>query len=69
MFRDLRGVVEQDGDGYVGTCYEVGICSRGRTVEEAFANLRMATWRYLESQSGLELAVGGQTRGSESARE
>jgi hypothetical protein len=48
------GVVEQDGDGYVGRCDEVGVTSVGRTVAEAFANLRTATWRQIERQGGDE---------------
>jgi predicted RNase H-like HicB family nuclease len=50
MQRFPLGVVAQDGDGYVGTCDEVGTTSFGRTVEEAFANLRVATWQHLERQ-------------------
>ncbi|HSH82293.1 MAG TPA: hypothetical protein VLA19_27515 [Herpetosiphonaceae bacterium] len=44
------GVVQKDGDGYIGTCDEVGTCSFGRTVEEAFSKLRTATWQRLEAQ-------------------
>ena len=47
---ELLGVVEQDGDGYFGHCDELGTSSWGRTVDEAFANLQAATWRYLEQQ-------------------
>jgi predicted RNase H-like HicB family nuclease len=49
-----QGVVEKEGDCYVGHCHEVGTVSYGRTVEEAFANLREVTWQYLERQQ-----VGG----------
>ena len=44
------GVVTKDGDRYVGTCDELGTSSVGQTVAEAFANLRLATWRLLEAQ-------------------
>ncbi len=44
------GVVEKGPDGYIGTCDEVGTCSFGHTVEEAFSKLRAATWQRLESQ-------------------
>ena len=50
----LLGVVERDGDGYVGRCEEIGATSRGETVEEAFANLRVATWRLVEQQAARE---------------
>ncbi len=46
-----QGVVEKQGEIYVGTCYEVGTTCEGRTVEEAFANLRELTWSALERQS------------------
>lgn len=51
VLQGLRGVVERDGDGYVGRCDEVGTISWGRTIEEAFDNLRAATWRALEQQA------------------
>ena len=51
MQRDFLGVVQKDGDGYVGACYEVGTTSYGHTVEQAFANLREATWRRVENQA------------------
>ncbi len=50
MGRIPVGVVERAVDGYIGTCCEAGTSSFGRTVEEAFANLREATWRQLEQQ-------------------
>ncbi len=53
---ELLGVVERDGDGFVGHCDEVGTTSRGRTVEEAFDNLRAATWDYLDQQAASETA-------------
>jgi len=56
VLHELRGVVEEDGDGYIGHCDEVGTSSRGRTVEEAFANLRAATWDYLDQQAASETA-------------
>jgi len=57
-----QGVVEKQGEIYVGACYEVGTTCEGRTVEEAFANLRELTWRALEHQtaeSGDTREVGG----------
>ncbi len=62
MQRVPIGVVEQDGDGYVGHCDEVGVTSFGRTVAEAFANLQAATWRQIERQGGGVLAGGGDDR-------
>ena len=58
MQRVPVGVVERDGDGYIGTCYEAGTTSFGRTIEEAFANLRAATWSQIERQ-GLNARVVG----------
>ena len=58
MQRFPVGVVEQDGDGYVGHCDEVGVTSFGRTVAEAFANLQAATWRQIEREGGGVLAAG-----------
>ena len=52
------GVVTKDGDGYVGTCDEVGTTSFGHTVAEAFASLREATWRQLEVQGVVAVGVG-----------
>jgi hypothetical protein len=53
-----QGVVEKQGEIYVGSCYEVGTTCEGRTVEETFANLRELTWRALEHPA----AEGGDTR-------
>ncbi len=50
------GVVQKDGDGYIGCCDEVGTTSVGRTVDEAFANLRLATWHALELQGAAAVA-------------
>ena len=60
--REPRGIVERDGDSYVGNCYEVGTSSRGRTVEEAFNNLRIVTWRLLERQAADGTATNEQER-------
>ena len=60
--REPRGIVERDGDSYVGNCYEVGTSSRGRTVEEAFNNLRIVTWRLLERQAAHSTAASEQER-------
>jgi hypothetical protein len=60
--REPQGVVERDGDGYVGHCYEVGTSSWGRTVEEAFHNLRIVTWRHLERQATAGAATNEQER-------
>ena len=45
--RELRGVVEREGDVFVARCWDVGTECCGATVEEALANLRELTWRYL----------------------
>lgn len=59
MSHELLGVVERDGDGYVGTCDEVGTRSYGHTVEQAFENLREATWSRLEQQQETTWATSG----------
>jgi predicted RNase H-like HicB family nuclease len=38
----------QEGDLYVADCPEVGTVSQGKSIEEAFANLKEATELYLE---------------------
>jgi hypothetical protein len=63
MGRELVGVVEQDGDGYVGNCYELGITCYGSTVDETFAKLREASWLYLnERAAGESRQVGEDLR-------
>lgn len=58
MQRYPQGVVEREGERYVGHCYELGTECYGRTVEEAFANLRRATWKQLERQQALGSDAG-----------
>ncbi len=52
------GVVTKDGDRYVGTCGEVGTTVFGRTVAEAFAKLREATWNQLKTQGAATSCAG-----------
>ena len=59
MQRFPVGVVQKDGDTYIGCCDEVGTTSVGRTVEEAFSNLRMATWRELQRVEAVAMDAGG----------
>lgn len=56
MQHELVGVVERDGDGYVGHCDEVGTTSYGHTVEQAFANLREVTWGQLADHQAAPLS-------------
>jgi len=40
--KELTGIIEREGDGYVALCPELDIASQGASVEEARRNLREA---------------------------
>ena len=44
----FSAVVHKEDDMYVAECPEVGTASQGKTMEEAFVNLKGATELYLE---------------------
>ncbi len=48
MVRQLTGIIEREGDGYVALCPELDIASQGDTVEEARANLIEAVQLFFE---------------------
>jgi predicted RNase H-like HicB family nuclease len=48
-FIELTFIASEEEGGYVSTCPELGIASQGKTVDEAFENLKDATQVYLET--------------------
>ena len=46
--RTFTAVLHNEDDLYVAECPEVGTVSQGYTIEEAIANLKVATELYLE---------------------
>lgn len=53
--KQLTGIIEREGDGYVSLCPELDIASQGRTVEEARANLLEAVELFFETASPTEI--------------
>ncbi len=51
----LTAVIEQEDDGYVSTCPELGVVSQGDTVEEARLNLLEAVEGFFEVASPSEI--------------
>jgi predicted RNase H-like HicB family nuclease len=51
----LTAVIEQEGDGYVSTCPELGIVSQGKTIEKARLNLLEAVEGFFEVASPSEI--------------
>lgn len=47
MTKQFTAIIEQEGDGYVATCPEVGVVSQGDTVDEARDNLKEALELFL----------------------
>ena len=46
--RQITGIIEREGDGYVALCPELDVASQGDTVEEARQNLVEAVELFLE---------------------
>jgi predicted RNase H-like HicB family nuclease len=46
--RNLTAVIHKEDNIYISECPEIGTFSQGRTIEEAFANLKEAIELYLE---------------------
>ena len=55
MQKQLTGIIEREGDGYVSLCPEVDVASQGATIEEARDNLREALELFFETASPKEL--------------
>ncbi|MFQ5807371.1 MAG: type II toxin-antitoxin system HicB family antitoxin [Phycisphaerae bacterium] len=53
--RQLTGVIEREGDGYVALCPELDIASQGGTVEEARRNLVEAVELFFETADPSEV--------------
>jgi len=53
--RQLTGLIEREGDGYVALCPELDIASQGNTVEEARRNLQEALELFFELASPEEV--------------
>ena len=53
--RQLTGVIEREGDGYVALCPELDIASQGDTIEEARCNLIEAVDLFFETASPSEV--------------
>jgi len=54
--RELTGIIEREGDGFVALCPELDIASQGDTIEEARRNLTEALELFFETASPSEVA-------------
>jgi len=59
--KQLTGLIEREGDGYVSLCPELDIASQGDTIQEARTNLIEAVELFFETASPAE--VQGRLRG------
>ncbi len=55
--KNLTGIIEREGDGYVSLCPELDIASQGDTVEEAKKNLIEAVELFFETADPSEVKV------------
>lgn len=53
--RQLTGLIEREGDGYVALCPELDIASQGGSVEEARRNLIEAVELFFETADPAEV--------------
>jgi len=53
--RQVTGIIQREGDGYVSLCPELDVASQGGTVEEARANLVEALSLFFESADPAEV--------------
>jgi predicted RNase H-like HicB family nuclease len=53
--KQLTGIIEREGDGYVALCPELDVASQGDTVEEARRNLEEAVKLFLETADASEV--------------
>lgn len=53
--RQLTGLIEREGDGYVARCPELDLASRGGSVEEARSNLIEALELFFETTDPSEV--------------
>ena len=55
MTRQLKAVIEREGDGYVSLCPDLNIASQGDTVDEARSNLQEALELFFETAAAEEI--------------
>lgn len=55
MHKQLRAIIEREGEGYVSLCPELDIASQGDTIEEARENLREVLELFFEAASSEEI--------------
>lgn len=48
QIKNLTGIIEREGDGYVALCPELDIASQGESIEEARRNLLEALELFFE---------------------
>lgn len=53
--RQLTGIIEREGDGYVALCPELDLASQGDTIEEARNNLLEALELFFEAADPSEI--------------
>lgn len=53
--RQLTGVIEREGDGYVSLCPELDIASQGESIDEARRNLVEAVELFFETAADSEI--------------
>jgi predicted RNase H-like HicB family nuclease len=53
--RQLTGIIEKEGDGYVALCPELDIASQGDSIEEARKNLIEALELFFETADASEI--------------
>ncbi len=53
--RQLTGIIEKEGDGYVALCPELDIASQGDSIEEARNNLVEALELFFETADASEI--------------
>jgi predicted RNase H-like HicB family nuclease len=55
--RQLTGIIEREGDGYVALCPELDIASQGSSIEEARKNLLEALELFFEVADPSEITA------------
>ncbi len=55
VMKQFTAIIQQEGNGYVATCPEVGVVSQGDTVDEARSNLKEALELFFEFASDEEI--------------
>jgi len=56
--RTIKAVIRPgDQSGYVAECFEIGVVTQGKTLDEVTANLREAVKLYIEGENLAELGL------------